>query len=546
MSLGQLTTDTTYRLQATLPDHFALRLHHAAVCGVFVVLFLYFAYLPVSHPSTWGAIASVQMGSQSADLLPLAEGIRHIEIGSAGNRLIALLNSWGGSEMLSFSFALLQTLTLAIWAAVFLRLSSRRWAATGVVMIVIASWPFLNGLTQSTFGQLSFAILAFCLCRTTVQTEKNIGMTDLEISSASFRWRSAVVGLFCIWANLHGSFLIGLGWFGCLVVAQFLSTIKSNTLRASLDDAELKSRVWLLEFSALATLLTSDGVGLWTAMFWRPDNPFVQNLGGFAPTLMSSWIGASVLALWAFVAVATRSRAVSLAWLLPPAMLTVAIGFCSPMIVWFAPLMMASIFAVLRNSRNDAKQSSSPDDENCDDKSSGQAIQQKAIQQNGTLRFGFTLLAGLLIWFGFAFSPWASLLLGGKVRSEAQLTGSQYPREAVAQLTDQDHGAKHHHDRLLFCPAEWSDWIQVQSAIPVFVSGDVSRFPISVQSDYSLIYRGESNWKSVADKYALSHLLIDRNQQRQLVRRFRQKPGSWKIQYEDENTILLTTEATQS
>ncbi len=541
MSSGQLTANAKYQLQATLPDHFALRFHHAVACGVFVFLFLYFGYLPVSNPSTWEAVSSVQMGSQAAKLLPLAEGMRHIEIGSAGNRLIALLNAWGGSEMLSFAFAVLQTLTLAIWAIVFVRLSDRRWAATGVVLIAITSLPFLNGLTQSSLGQLAFAVLALCLSSTAGRTERSTNASDLTISSASYRLQFAMVILFGVWANLHGSFLIGLGWLGCLIVARFLTTAGNNGLRSSLDDDELKSRVWLLEFAALATLATPNGIGLWAAMCWWPDSPLIHSLGGFAPTVMSSWIGVSVLALWAFVAVSTRGRTVNLAWLLPPALLTVAIGFSSPMIVWFAPLMMASIFALLRNSRNDAKHTDSKVDENCDDKIAGQAI-----QQNGTLRFGFTLLAGLLIWLGFAFSPWASLLLGGKARSEAQLTGSQYPSAAVAQLTNQGDRLNDRDDQFLFCPAEWSDWIQAKSAIPVFVNSDSSRFPRSVQSDYSLIYRGESNWKSVAEKYALSHLLIDRQKQSQLVRRFRQKPGTWKVQYEDKNTILLATEATQS
>ncbi|QDT12341.1 hypothetical protein [Planctomycetes bacterium K23_9] len=535
MSSGQLTAGAKYQLQATLPENFALRSHHAATVGAFVVLFLYFGYLPVTNPSTWDAALSEQSGSQVTQLLPLSEGIRHIEIGAAGKRLIAMLHSWGGSEMLSLSFAVLQTMTLAIWAAIFLRLSDRRWAAMGVVVVVVASFPFLNGLTAATFGQLVFAALAYCLSRTRARTEAPTIASDLKLSSASYRLRATMVVLFCVWANLHGSFVVGLGWLGTLVAARFLTTVGSNGLRESLFDEEFKSRVWLLELATLATLLTPSGVQLWAAMCWWPDNPVLQELGGIAPTVMTSWIGVSVLLLWASVAIGTRNRNVNLAWLLPPALLTVATGFSSPMIVWFAPLMMASIFAVLRNSENDAKHPSITPDENCDDKSAGQVG-----QKNETLRFGFTLLAGLLLWFGFAFSPWASVLLGGKSRSETQLTGSQYPHEAVSNLTS------HGDHQLLFCPAEWSDWIQAQSATPVFVNSDTSRFPSSVQSDYSLIYRGENNWKSVAEKYALSHILIDRQQQKQLVRRFRQTPGDWRIQYEDKDTILLVSEATQS
>ena len=126
------------------------------------------------------------------------------------------------------------------------------------------------------------------------------------------------------------------------------------------------------------------------------------------------------------------------------------------------------------------------------------------------------------------------MLLGGKSRQESQLIGPRMPIAARDYLREKPAQG------MLFCPAQWSDWLQVQLGVPVFVNGNANLVPDSVVDDYTQIYQGAGNWQSIAEKYRFNEILVSKDDQRQLVRRIRQTPGSWKIAYEDSLAILLT------
>ena len=236
--------------------------------------------------------------------------------------------------------------------------------------------------------------------------------------------------------------------------------------------------------------------------------------------VLASWSGAAIVVAWVVAVIVIRQRTVSLEWFLPPIALSIVAAFCSSVVFWFVPVMAFALCAVTGEPVN------TPD----------RRVAEVGHQQR-TLKFGFTLVAGLFIWTGICLAPWSGHAVGGKTRSESQLIGAQFPAAASEYL------AANANKELFFCPASWSDWLQVRFDVPVFMSANTIRLPQSTQRDYQLIYEGEGNWKRVAQKYALTQLLVDRKKQPELVRRIRQDPGEWRLQYEDDQVLFLTTKS---
>ena len=520
MSTNTITQPVNHQLQAVIPERYAIGWKAALVCGLFVLMFLYFGYQPVSSPAIWNSVASGTTELQSTQLLPLAEGIRHIDLAPVGNRLIATLYQAGGIDLLSFSFTAIVIASLLFLASTFIHLTGRTSSALACIAIAVLCLPLLNGLTPRILGWFLLCVLAFCLSRQTYR--KSDQTVCLKLRKSSIGYRIGIVVLFAVWANIDSSFVIGMVWLGCFAVARFITALQKFGLRRSVADRELQYRIWLLEFAALATLATPNGIGLWKSVFWWPDNPVASSLGGFSPTVLASWSGAAIIIVWAIAFAVSHRRTVHLEWLLPPIVMTIASAFCSSLVFWFVPITAFLVGAVIGKPVNATKKPT--------------RVSESTEQQSG-LRFGFTLVAGLLIWVGISMSPWSGYVLGGKTRTEAQLTAGQFPVGVSKHLRNQKA------DAMLFCPAHWSDWAQVQFGVPVFINADESRQADSVLSDYRLIYRGESNWKHIAQKYALKQMLVDRKKQSRLARRMRQDPGQWRLQYEDDNVLFLTTES---
>ncbi len=108
----------------------------------------------------------------------------------------------GGVEALRILFALLVTLRLGFLGAAILRMTDSGWlVVAGVVLAALLGLPNLSVLRPQGFGEVYFAVLLFLL------------------SGRAFSWRSviATVLLLIVWANSHGSYLIGLIVLGTAV-----------------------------------------------------------------------------------------------------------------------------------------------------------------------------------------------------------------------------------------------------------------------------------------------------------------------------------------
>jgi hypothetical protein len=436
------------------------------------------------------------------------------------------LYAWGGPQLLAITFAALQTITVALWHLVLFQLVGKWYTLFGAIAVALLNAPQLDGLSGPVLGQCCLAILFAILLSTRSQTDN-----QLEWSGAS-KWQwIGVAALFVAWANCDLSVVCGAGVLLLLVVERLTRVTIAQGFRALVSDRELQSRVWLLELAIVATFIHPEGLSWWQSLLWWPDNTLVRAMGGFASPTFASWIGASVLVSWAvWFAAARRHREIPLLWILLPASVTVATVIWQTAILWFVPVMAASIAALV--GRQPVQEP---------DRTPAELISPhgRAPQAEGAIRFSFTLLTALVLWLGFCFSPLGSVL-GGKPRDTAELLGDALPLGAQRFLEQQSATL------FVLAPTHWTDFLLANTDCQFYATRDVSRIPHIAVRDSQRILSGGNDWNTVAKKYALGCIVIDKQKNQGLMRAIRRGVSDWKIAYEDSTSVIVVLSQVES
>ena len=508
------------KLEAILPDRFALKWQHATVCTAFVVLFLWLSYLPIPTSTTWhdvwqGELVDAQSASPGDTVsirLPLAAGMRNFEIPRTGYWIVAQINEHFGSEGLSLGFCFLQTLCACLWAWLLVRVSGRWW--TSLIPPVVMLLPIFDiGLTTSVLGGL-------CLVTTLlVMTGKVEGEVCIRISRLSWTRWIATVATFLVWANVDHSVLFGWLVLFCLLAGQVIRQIRTGPELFS--DIELKSRLILLESSVAISLVNPKGIALWKSLLWYPDNPLLLAYGGFQPLVISGLIGftvATAAMFWIYCSRFKEKIPVEF-WLIPMVALATVSLNRSLVSFWLLPVVWVSLAMLNRPAFQQESRTS------------------ECSGETTPLRFGFSLVCLLVLWLGFVLSPFAHHALGGEGRSEQQRLGKSNPTAAMAFLAEANH--KSDSPPLLFSPRAWShQCLLTIDRCNVFATPQRHRIPEQANVDYEIIFGGQNGWRKLLDRYTVDIVLVDKLSQKRLVHNLRAKPGDWKRIYEDPVAII--------
>ena len=141
---------------------------------------------------------------------------------------------------------------------------------------VTAAWAIVWRLTPASSG-VKFLLTAFVIAPATTTWSPRPQVFSLLLVSATvallqrrkYIWMPVV---FCLWANLHGAVLLGIGLLGAAVIASFV------------DDQNTDARVRLLACSALALLAT-----LATPLGWRFWIEIAESLSRIRPMGIDEW-----------------------------------------------------------------------------------------------------------------------------------------------------------------------------------------------------------------------------------------------------------------
>ncbi|MFG0332119.1 MAG: hypothetical protein ACF8TS_02050, partial [Maioricimonas sp. JB049] len=292
-------------LQDRIPDWMRLSRAAALLTTVLGVVFVLASYHPLWHTDVWGHLSYGRWIWQhgrlpsTEPLLPLCEGVPMVDPAWLAQLLAFGAYSALGVTALQFLFAACITFASALLAGVI-------WQRTGSVLAAVAG---MGAALWANYQQLLVArpqlagLVAFCAV--------------LAIATSSRHRRSdlfLVPVIFAIWANLHGSFPVGLVLLGLLFAGRAVDVFRrTRSVRGVLHDRQTRRLLLLTELAAAAVLINPYGFKLYLAVVTISQNPNLQDLIEWDPlTLrMSQGRAAAVISLALVVLYRLSPRRVS-------------------------------------------------------------------------------------------------------------------------------------------------------------------------------------------------------------------------------------------
>lgn len=496
------------------------RLTRSAMIWSVVVagLWVFFNYQPVWHTDVWGHLKYgqeiVSRGGipETEPFLPLAQGIPFRDTAWLSQVLTYELYSIAGVTSLRFIHALLLTIAAV---ALLIRFRSRTDSYAipliGLAISLAIVWKSLFIVRPQLAGWTCFVVIF-----------------SLLTARRWNRWNWVLIpGLFALWANLHGSFPVGLGLLGMLWLGRAIDVCWRTGKLSSLWRDQKASRLFVLtELAVVAALLNPYGVGIYPAIESISSNLNVRDLIEWDPiTLrMTHGKGFAIATLLLLLVYRWSPRRVSFAEPLLLCGFGLAALWAVRMMVWWAPL--AAWFLVLHGSalmnrweRRKAAQAESDEE-----------------QDDSPIRTGMnTVIVIGICWIAFAITPFGATVLHGYPQDNeefAKLFKNNVSSDTPVDLTR--YLAAHPPEGLVFNTYEWGDYLLWAGPedLQVYTNSHAHLLPREIWNDYFTISRMASGWDDKLARYGVNTVVIDKKYHERFLEGMKRDP-EWKLDYED-------------
>ena len=263
------------KLEDRAPEWAKVSRSTAGLAAALSAVFILASYLPLWHTDVWGHLTYgrwiVQNRSlpETEPLLPLSEGMRFVDTAWLSQVASYLAEQRLGVTVLQFLFAA----SITFCAATLCVLASRRTGSNLAGAIAAGSFLFVDYqqiiiARPQLAGMVCFTVVFAMLC--------------------ALRWRSwfwlAMPVTFALWANLHGSFPMGLLLIACFVAGRTVDLVRrTGGTKALWSDHTLRRHFLLLQLCAAAVLLNPYGLQLYLETVRVASNHNLQDLVDWDP-----------------------------------------------------------------------------------------------------------------------------------------------------------------------------------------------------------------------------------------------------------------------
>jgi len=305
------------------------------------------------------------------------------------------------------------------------------------------------------------------------------------------------IPLLFVWAQLHGSYALGLALVLAACVAQALSERRDRWRFAPIAAAAI-----------VATLIGPSGLASWTSSgghFLAPPR-YIDEEGVPDTSTLPGLLFAVTLGLVIAAALLARRPASlrELALLVPVAFVSLTAARYTPLLaIAAAPFLAERLPDPLQRWRSDARH---------------------AGPTEGPRGAGARRREG----FGRAGVPAAVLLLIAAIAlADGRVDESQYPRAALKAIPS---GAG------LLNRYEWGGWLMYAApATPVFIDGRLFPFVPAVLDDYRAILNAHPDWEAVAERRGVRTMLVRPTDPIAV----RAPERGWRVAYADALAVVL-------
>ncbi len=476
--------------------------------AVFVLL----ANRPLWHTDLWDHlnygqnILETRTVSDTEPLLHLCRGVRMINIPWLAQAGMAAINNRAGLTGLQFGYGILIAMCLAVIAWRSVRMSHS--AIGGIIACAI----FLKlNLDQFLVIRPQLAgVLFYCVVVAWMFGRKK---------HAKLSWIVMPL-MYAMWANVHGSFSMGLMIMGLTAIGRFGDVLViSKSFRIALLDRDLHRTILLTQLCAAAVLLNPSGFAVYPEVFNVAGHPNIGSMYEWDALTLRSAQGQSAVAaaLLAFMAIKLSPRRMHCGEMLAFVVTGLLAMWSGRMLNWWAPIagivvgthLMAAMRKTTAWLRN---------------------------PQPGKATGLWTVVNAGLVWILFALTSFGVQMIHGRVPDAHKIVSRETPLAAAAFLNSADKLPR----GISFIPAEWSGYLMNRGprSVEPMVNLHVHAIPEQVWNDYLRLVNGPGDWNSLMDEYGINMAVVDKDRQSELTKRIRES-NDWKAAYEDRQAVIF-------
>ena len=502
-------------LQDRTPDTVKASTRVTLLVGVLGVLFILLNYTPLWHTDLWGHLAYGRVIQESGrlpqtePLMPLASGVRFIDtawLSQLGGYLVIDQFGVDGIQFL-YAVAVLTAASL-ITFAVYLR-TAQVWISLMTLFLLLwAEYQQIIVVRPQLAGLACF--------------------TAVFVMATSTRWKTiytwAIPAIFTVWANLHGSFVIGIVALGALTVGRAIDVLlRTRSLKMMLAESRTRQLFFATELAAIAALLNPYGIGIYGAVFAISGHPNLESLIEWDPLTLRMKQGqaAAFLTMLLMFVYRMTPRKITAGELLLLFGLGGATLWTSRFIVWWA-VVAAYYFGLhaagVWRTWIDAR---------------------LAEPKRGG---AYTVATLGLLWIAFAYTPFGGSIIHGAPTDEAAIAKNF--RKRVSETTPIDAAAylkDNPPQGLIFNIYEWGDYLLWAGPdnLQVFVASHAHLIPTEIWQDYLAISQAGLSWNTKLDRYGVNTVVIHRSKQAALVNRLESYPEIWEQVFIDDRSVIF-------
>ncbi len=376
----------------------------------------------------------------------------------------------------------------------------------------------------------------------------------------------ATAGRFALWANLHGSYMLGLVVITCYALARAGEIAwRAKGLRPVLTDAPLRIYLLLAAVALGASLLNPYGPRLALANLAFLHDEQRMAMPNWHPLNPASLQGIVFLASLSLLVLLMRAsgRRLHASDLLLPAVFSAgalvtqrAQGWYALICVFVAMPHAVSIAArghkwvagiagkrsrfsrQARRTEVSARRSIAemgmPLPQKIGGKDSANPRQSSPLTARS---FIFTLLCGLTLYCAFCLAPGTQMLMGGSARPVVELLGSEDLQHATEWLQANAPGA------FVYASPDWSDFLVGYGGegVTAMMTSNAHWVPHDVRSSHRRIGHGDVDWQKTLDRFGVDTLVLTPSRHAVLIQAVRRSP-LWTVAYETESVLIVRRE----
>lgn len=489
-------------------------------CGFAIlvgVVYWFFAMLPIAHTDIWGHLSygrylwNAKGLPAYEPLMPLSKGIPFVDTAWLSQLIGFGAHQLAGRAAIKFLFgvSVATCVGLVTWRA-FEKTRSSLIAAVAAGLFLWIDWHQLQVVRPQVAGLVLFCATLFVLTRRSISTRAVL----------------CVPIAFALWANLHGSFLMGIALLGAYAVGRGCDVWRrTGKISRAIRDARFRRYLVMTELAVVGTLLNPYGLSLYSTVISVSANPNMTGVTEWMPLTFKhpqGQVAAVVMALLFFL-YRVSPRRVSTAEVLT----IFGIGFATltsaRFLNWWAPVV--ALYAAIH---------------------AGAIWQRRKVAAHDEVpvpRASFwTVVSLLFLWFVFAWSPMGMVtmraLAGKSVKESNRFANS------VGDHTPNDGLMKYLHQKppvgQVFNSFEWGDYLQWAGpqGLQVFVTSHAQFISPEIWEDYISTVELRSGWDTNFDRYGVNTIILDDKFNGVIIRRLMENED-WRVSYRDNQCTVF-------